>query len=50
MFNVSQLYSIAQFLRANFHQVNNNDLVFIIMKEKKKILDSSITFSKEPKR
>ena len=47
MFNVSQLYSIPQFLRANFHKVNYNELVFTTMKEKKEILDSSITFRTE---
>ena len=36
MFNVSQLYSIPQFLRANFHEVNYNELAFTTMKEKKR--------------
>ena len=36
MLNVSQLYSIPQFLRENFHLVNFNELAFITMKEKKK--------------
>ena len=36
MFNVSQLYSIPQFLRVNFHLVNYNELAFITMKERKK--------------
>ena len=36
MFNVSQLYSISQFLRANFHEVNYNELAFTTMKEKKR--------------
>ena len=36
MFNVSQLYLIPQFLRANFHQVNNNESAFTSMKEKKR--------------
>ena len=36
MFNVSQLYSIPQFLRANFRLVNYNELAFITMKERKK--------------
>ena len=44
MFNVSQLYSIPQFLRANFHYVDYNKLALTSMKEKKEILDSSITF------
>ena len=33
MFNVSQLHSIPQFLRANIH---NNELAFITMKEERK--------------
>ena len=45
MFNVSQLYSIPQFLRANFHLINDNKLAFTTMKEK--IFDSSITFPTE---
>ena len=36
MFNVSQLYSIPQFLRVNFRLVNYNELAFITMKERKK--------------
>ena len=36
MFNVCRLYSIPQFLRANFHYVNYNELAFITMKEKKR--------------
>ena len=36
MFNVSQLYSITQFLRANFKEVNYNERAFITIKEKKK--------------
>ena len=36
MFNVSQLYSIPQFLRANFQEVNYSKRSFIISKEKKK--------------
>ena len=35
MFNVSQLYSITQFLRANFKEVNYNERAFITIKEKK---------------
>ena len=35
MFNVSQLYSIPQFLRANFQEVNYNEQAFITIKEKK---------------
>ena len=44
MFNVSQLYSVPQFLRTNFYEVNYNERAFITMDEKKEILDSSITF------
>ena len=45
MFNVSQLYSIPQFLRAKFYKVNYNERGFITIKEKKKVIcDSSITF------
>ena len=45
MFNVSQLYSIPQFLRANFQEVNYNERAYFTIKEKKKDLcDSSITF------
>ena len=36
MFNVSQLYSIPQFLRASLHLVNYNELAFTTMKEKKR--------------
>ena len=36
MFNISQLYSIFQFLRVNFHKVDNNELAFITMKKKTK--------------
>ena len=36
MFNVSELYSMLQVLRANFHQVDCNELAFTSMKEKKK--------------
>ena len=36
MFNVSQLYSIPQFLRANFNLVNYNEPAFTSMKEKKR--------------
>ena len=36
MFNVSQLYSIPQFLRVNFQEVNYNERAFIIMNDKKK--------------
>ena len=36
MFNVSQLYSIPQFLRGNFYEVNYNELAFTIAKEKKR--------------
>ena len=36
MFNVSQLYSIPQFLRANFQEVNYNERAFIIIMENKK--------------
>ena len=36
MFNVSQLYSIPQFLRAKFYKVNYNERGFITIKEKKK--------------
>ena len=36
MFNVSELYSMLQALRANFHQVDSNELAFTSMKEKKK--------------
>ena len=36
MFNVSQLYSIPQFLRTNFQGVNYNERAFITIKEKKK--------------
>ena len=43
MFDVSQLYSIPQFLNANFLEVNNNEWAFITMKEKTEIVDSSIT-------
>ena len=46
MFNVSQLYLIPQFLRANFYEVNEG--AFITIKEKKKeICDSTITFPEE---
>ena len=44
MFNVSQLYSVPQFLRTSFYEVNYNERAFITMDEKKEILDSSITF------
>ena len=36
MFNVSELYSMLQVLRANFHQVDCNELAFTSMKDKKK--------------
>ena len=35
MINVSQLYSIPQFLRANFEEVSYNELPFISIIEKK---------------
>ena len=35
MFNVSQLHSVPQLLRANFHYVNYNELAFTTMKKKK---------------
>ena len=38
MFNASQLYSIPQFLRANFYEVNYNEGAFITIKEKKRDL------------
>ena len=44
MFNVSQLYSIPPFLRVNFQEVNYDEQAFITMKDKKEIVDSSITF------
>ena len=36
MLNVSQLYSVPQFLRANFLEVNYNERAFIAMKKKKR--------------
>ena len=47
MFNENQLYSIPQFLRANFHQINDNELAFTTIRRKKWILDTSITFPTE---
>ena len=45
MFTVCQLYSIPQFLRTNFEEVNYIERTFITIKKKKKdICDSSITF------
>ena len=45
LLNVSQLYSIPQFLRASFEEVNYNERAFITLKEqKKKIYGSTITF------
>ena len=45
MFTVCQLYSIPQFLRTNFQEVNYIERTFITTKKKKKdICDSSITF------
>ena len=36
LFNVRQLYSIPQFLRTNFQEVNYNEQTFITIKEEKK--------------
>ena len=36
LLNVSQLYSIPQFLRASFQEVNYNERAFITLKEQKK--------------
>ena len=38
LLNVSQLYSIPQFLRASFQEVNYNERAFITLKEQKKDL------------
>ena len=36
MFDVSQLYSIPQFLRTNFYEVNYNELAVTTIKDKKR--------------
>ena len=36
MFNINQLYSIPQFLRANFQEVYYNEQTVITMKAKKR--------------